>query len=57
MGRNERPGPKPADPRRALELYRTGLTWRQVGVELAREMGRAMPFTIAGMHHIIRRAR
>lgn len=38
--------PKRFDPARALQLVGAGFTQREVGILLADEQGRAMPYTI-----------
>lgn len=46
-----RSGRDPINPIRIERLRRRGLTWREIGMVLAKEDGRAMAFTSRGVYH------
>lgn len=44
------------DPVAAEGLHRTGLSWRQVGILLAKQIGRPVPFQVRSLQNAVRKA-
>ena len=52
-----RSGKDPLDPIRIKRLRERGLTYRQIGITIAKEDGRMMPYTDAGVSNALRQFR